>query len=516
MVTLHFAESLQSGNWSLTSASGSYTEPAQPENHYPGCSATLTRNAAAAAMLGSYGPNVVALKSGYWTVELFPPTYWGVQGDPVNSSATTGDCATSARVDYAGLSQSLHGAQCHFDPSAGNTEAIDFSVSSSYTVPDNCTGTITSNTVVYNVTLQSSVTFTSPGVVSPGSTQPQPPTVLPPKPDKNELQISYAIAERAWYELCGDWEYYGWINAVHHAEVYSTGWMKLGCDQAIARLQEIYDAFAKDPPDSHYSEIALPRRWPVPPPRALSCAGARSHGACLRADSALKARAAADARLTELWDVLAMTANRWGDAYAAFYSSSSAPQGLALQTALSKAYFGELGPALAGETKAGKALASALRGAGLGRVSVTAKQRQGAQRLLDESAPPGWLVDRLVSDGVVTSAAALRADWHSLMTSIKIPASVDLGSSFSRVGSVPQIPGETYRSMTLDDLYWIADAVSGTAARAALTKDVTDALGASSASHKHSALESFLAYAKQHEHGELLLLLQTAAAPLLG
>jgi hypothetical protein len=171
MVTLNFAESLRSGNWSLTSASGSYTEPAQPDNHYPGCNATLTRNASAAAMLGSFGPNVITRRSGYWTAELFPPTYWGVPGDPVNSSQTTGDCATSARVDYAGLSQSLGGAQCHFDPSAGNTEAIDFPVSSSYTTPDNCTGTITSNTVDYNVTLHSSVTFTSPGVVSPGSTR---------------------------------------------------------------------------------------------------------------------------------------------------------------------------------------------------------------------------------------------------------------------------------------------------------------------------------------------------------
>lgn len=170
MVTLNFAESLQSGNWSLTSASGSYAEPAQPDNHYPGCSATLTRNPSAAAMLGSFGPNVVTGPSGYWTAEVFPPTYWGVQGDPVNSSETTGDCATSARVDYAGLSQSLGGPGCHFDRNAGNTEAIDFPVSSSYTLPDNCTGTMTSNGVVYNVTLQSSVTLTSPGVVPPGHT----------------------------------------------------------------------------------------------------------------------------------------------------------------------------------------------------------------------------------------------------------------------------------------------------------------------------------------------------------
>ena len=154
-MTLRFAESLKSGNWSLTSASGTYTEPADPSNHYPGCSATITRSAPPAAMLGSFGPNVITRRSGYWTAELFPPTYRAAPGDPVTSSQTTGDCATSARVDYAGLSHGLSGAQCHFDPSAGNTEAIDFPVNSRDTVQDNCTGTITSNAVDYNVTLQS-------------------------------------------------------------------------------------------------------------------------------------------------------------------------------------------------------------------------------------------------------------------------------------------------------------------------------------------------------------------------
>src|ERR1700749_221312 len=86
MVTLDFTESLRAGNWSLTSASGSYTEPAQPENHYPGCNATLSLNTSAAAMLGSFGPNVVTRRSGFWTAELFPPTYWGPSGGPVNSS----------------------------------------------------------------------------------------------------------------------------------------------------------------------------------------------------------------------------------------------------------------------------------------------------------------------------------------------------------------------------------------------------------------------------------------------
>ncbi len=60
---------------------------------------------------------------------------------------------------------------------------------SSYTVPDNCTGMITSNGVVYNVSLQSSVTFTSPGVVSPGATHHSTPDQV------------RAWAQRAWGTL---------------------------------------------------------------------------------------------------------------------------------------------------------------------------------------------------------------------------------------------------------------------------------------------------------------------------
>jgi hypothetical protein len=87
---------LQSGNWPLTSASGSYTEPAQPENHCPGCTASLTRNASAAAMLGSFGPNVITRRSGYWTVEVFPPTY--------TASATSAQVASTYEVASIGAS----------------------------------------------------------------------------------------------------------------------------------------------------------------------------------------------------------------------------------------------------------------------------------------------------------------------------------------------------------------------------------------------------------------------------
>jgi hypothetical protein len=284
----------------------------------------------------------------------------------------------------------------------------------------------------------------------------------------------------------------------------------------LASVLDAQDALASDPPDSRYAQIGLPESWPGPVPRTLSCKPAKGRVACKRLTAALKRYALAEDRTAEVWEALAVTADRWGSAYAAFSTDPNAPVGLALQTALSKAYYGELAHVLAAQAKAAEAVDKALRGAGLGRISFSAKEQRKAKSQLKKSEPPAWLVKRMVSDGVVASAAALRADSHSLLKGAKVPASINLKSLFPAGGSVPQIPGETYGSITVDDLYWIADAVPDTAGRDALTGYVTDAREASSASASRSALEQFLAYAKQHETGQLSVLLQTAVAPLLG
>ncbi len=221
------------------------------------------------------------------------------------------------------------------------------------------------------------------------------------------------------------------------------------------------DALKNDPPDSRYAEIELPEPWPGPPVRSVLCKQTKGRAACKRLGAALTAYVSADERLAEVWEALAVTANRWGSAYAAFSTDPNAPVGLELQTALSKAYYGELAQALAVEAKATTAVDKALNGA-------------------------------------------------------MVPASVDLTSLFSAGGSVPQIPGETYGSITIDDLYWISNAVPDSPGRDAFTGYVTDARDSTSASASRAALEEFLTYAKQHETGQLSVLLQTAVAPLLG
>ncbi len=276
------------------------------------------------------------------------------------------------------------------------------------------------------------------------------------------------------------------------------------------------DALENDPPDSHYAQIELPELWPGPPVRSVLCKRTKGRAACKRLGAALKAYVSADERTAEVWEALAVTANRWGSAYAAFSTDPNAPVGLELQTALSKAYYGELAQALAGEAKATTAVDKALHRAGLNHLSFTEQERREATALLKKSEPPAWLVKRMVSDGVVTSAAALRADWRVALKGAMVPASVDLTSLFPAGGSVPQIPGETYGSITIDDLYWISNAVPDTPGRDALTGYVTSAREATSATASRAALEQFLTYAKQHETGQLSVLLQTAVGPLLG
>jgi hypothetical protein len=162
------------------------------------------------------------------------------------------------------------------------------------------------------------------------------------------------------------------------------------------------------------------------------------------------------------------------------------------------------------------ALTCALARAGIGRIRLTATKRNKAQALLDHMTPPLWVVHRLVSDGVVKGAAGLRAAWRAAFKGLKVPGTVNLRSAIPNPGSVPAIPGETYSSMTLPNLYQIANAVPDAVGRAALTGYVTSANSAGSTAQKHGALEQCVTYAKQHEHDALSSLLQAAARPLLG
>ena len=379
MVTLFFDEGLQSGVWSLASATGSYSEPANPDNHYPGCSATLSRNAAVAANLGTFGPNVIVRKTGYWTTELFPPTYWGLANDPVNSSESTGECASSARVDYSGLSRGLSGSQCHLDPTAGNVEAIDFPIGSSYTVADNCSGTLLSNGVDYTASLQSSITFSSPGVVSPGGTGPG-----------GNLRLPYGPwFPKAKSDARSDLRAHAIPNAIDYCLPFTTGALLTGagvlisatpggagliltvsggltasaaapfCGATVKRLIVDYKAY-NDPPSNDFGVIARPKTTHTASlPSCARFPGAA--GRLCRSLGAAENRWVTAAQNSESVAVsLEQTVSREHAAAIAGNQTSLNAQDAALKTLIA-----ERRGTTAAEGAAGKALASLLRGARL-------------------------------------------------------------------------------------------------------------------------------------------------------
>ena len=389
VVTLNFAESLQSGNWSLTSASGSYHVPANPGNHDPGCDATLSLNASAAAMLGSFGPNVTILRSGYWTAELFPPTYWGSSNDPVTSSASTGDCASSARVDYAGLSHGLSGPQCHFDPST-STNAIDFPVGASYTVQDSCSGTVTTAGVDYTATLQSTVTFTSPGSGSPGTSPSGPPPFTGP--------IAYGpFFDPAKIDARDDMRMHAIPTAIQYCIPFATGTLLTGagvlltavpggagvtltvageltasaaapfCGATITRLVNDYRAY-HDPPRNDFAIIARPalaHTAALPPcPRS---AGAAS-GLCQSLRAAERRWVIAAKNSESVAAAIKATVSREHAAYIAGQQSAVNAQDAALKTLLT-----DRRRTNGAEAAAGRAVARALRAANL-RLRLTRPQ----------------------------------------------------------------------------------------------------------------------------------------------
>lgn len=343
---------------------------------------------------------------------------------------------------------------------------------------------------------------------------PGPPSSAPPKPSKAQIQAAFMFAQRNATIVCAEASYYGWTHLRDPSTKWLVQWGDVECARWMGELQAAYDAFVQDPPDSHYIGIALPAAWPAPRPSHASCPRRVRRAACRRLDPAFTAYEAEQERVAEIWEVLAQTANRWGSAYAAFATDPTAPQGSALQTALSKAYYGELGRALSREASAGRKLRSAMRSAGFGRVSATTGQRAGAQRLLDRSQPPAWLARRLVSDGVVPSATSLGASWHAILKSVTVPASIDVASRFAVVGSVPRVPGETSGSITLADVYWIADATPMASVRSVLLADLQAAHNAKDSASEQAALDRFLTDVKQHLRGELSTLLQAAVGAL--
>jgi hypothetical protein len=287
----------------------------------------------------------------------------------------------------------------------------------------------------------------------------------------------------------------------------------LDCARSFAEWAATSARVMGSPTDGRYAELALPGRWRTVRAPAGACAPGAGAASCRAVRLGLAAYATAAGRRVSLTEVLGRVAGRAAGARAAFGRDPLAPAGLALQTAATRAYSGELVAASRVELRAARALTAAIRGAGFARMAFDPGIRQAAGARLAGTGPPAWLVNRLTGLGL-GSPATLRSDFKRLVSRTKIRGTAEVGSLF-RASVAAETPSEAFFSLTLADLGRLAGAVGDAAGRTALEGDLAVAAGASDPAARRAALTRFATDAGTHEQGELAMLLQHAVTPLL-
>ncbi len=202
-----------------------------------------------------------------------------------------------------------------------------------------------------------------------------------------------------------------------------------------------------DPPDPQWREIALAE--PMPQPRSVRCPLPRGCGAL----SAARTRfAAADRRVLELREALAVAANRYGNAVGADDRPAQA-----LHEATSAATSGMLADALQRRTTAGRALAKAIRATGVRSivipraVSAAALARQRAGKGIDRKA-----VQRLLRRHLIARAGDATAMLRAQAAKAR-PAAVDVLASLQRPARIAGLR-KAAATLTLGDVAILLEA----------------------------------------------------------
>ena len=284
------------------------------------------------------------------TVTVEPPAQWGGSTDPLQSSGGAAGtlCATAAAV-LVGVggpwSSNLAGPQCHYDP-ATNSDWVRFPLGSSHTTHESCTesgndGTGTS----WSSSLTTDLTFSSPGVVSPGGTGPghgggggggaSAPKLTP---IKNNAKKDFA---RAWDDALGPCSQLAmglgvlatggvWVSASATVPggipaggaVIATGQVMSSvasalCARKLKRLLDDYRIF-NDPPDPHFGRLAwVARRSPAPTLHACGGLAGSVRSFCLKLSSLAAKLVVAARNTTAVDDALLTTVNRASGAFKA-------------------------------------------------------------------------------------------------------------------------------------------------------------------------------------------------------
>ena len=203
-----------------------------------------------------------------------------------------------------------------------------------------------------------------------------------------------------------------------------------------------------DPPDPDWRRAAYAER--IAPEKVTTRCKLRQ--GCKRLTQARKALAAANARVAELQEALAVAANRYGNAV-----GFKDQRGKLLHRASMRAYSGMLADAIVLRDRRGAELARAIRAAGIKKLVLTKK---GARRALAVRAKGGGVpaatTARLLRKHLITSAAAAKAQLRAEARRTK-PAMVDVLALLRRPTKVTRMRADAAR-LTVADLHLLVDA----------------------------------------------------------
>jgi hypothetical protein len=235
--------------------------------------------------------------------------------------------------------------------------------------------------------------------------------------------------------------------------------------QAILTEMLAQYKYVHDPPDPKFMEVALGVPVPAPPPPGgYKCPKKAKKSNCAAVNAAfLKYRVALNANARALGGG-AITLERFSGAVQA----NSVP-GALLQEAAQKAYAGLIVSTMAAQQAAGTALALTLRKTHLDRRPTKSRFQANVKKLSTSKGIPRQVIERLIADRQIGSAAELDQILKDVMASVTVPH-VTLSRAFS-LALPTAATAALWRSMTYKDLAALIRGLAGQNAVPAATAD---------------------------------------------
>jgi hypothetical protein len=217
------------------------------------------------------------------------------------------------------------------------------------------------------------------------------------------------------------------------------------CDDAVTNLISAGVVLVVDPPDSRYRQVAMPQPFPAPTVSNAVCRVVTGSAPCSRLKVALLGFGTAEGRVASITEATAVTANRASAAAAA-----GNKQGIALQSAAARTYWGAYAFALRDRSAAAKRLAREFQRAKVDVSFSPQQQAEGVTALGKLSGVRPRVIERFNAKGLSRDDVQ-----RALAGAVQLipPATrpVSLSSVLLRNVNTSALDRD-YRAMTVDDV----------------------------------------------------------------